>query len=897
MIRHPGVRQPKLTPLFRSARALTPFRGLVLMKTRCRMLVHVLLVALLAVCWQGQAHAHRTQKDLPTSENGSCPSPNTTCDGVAYLLWPYTPLILTTSATSSVTAQVSVTKLGSYSGTYPCTFSSLCDISESQTLVAIQLLDSSGNPLAQGSGFHLVGIAIKAVGQNTEATGPGYFVPQSFDPFSSIVTSTGLATETNDSDCIDDSDCEVFASTTITSVDNSTISYWPIGNNRVNSSVGVTATTLAIPGFPDLSNPPSGSNFDPSTIVNNLNPASASSFAILVYDASLNNGAGEVVTLGSLALSQPTNSRSLTSTFDLSQQSLPYREVVNAIGGVTPNPPATVNLGIVPTPTPPSCQTDGSFSGVLNRVVEYSYTPPSTQDVAIDTSGSRYDTVIVVSTTEGAPVACNDDYTDPGTGYIYSQAQIPSLTLNAGTTYLIQVGEYPDSVLYPTEDATNLCSNGTSDPGQCPAINKNPILHFGFSIPAPTATTTSASSAVAFCTPNPQAVALSAKVINTSATVDGGTVTFTVLNGSTPIGSPVTSATVTNGAASVSYALPGSPNAGSYTIQAVYSGVSDSFLTSSDSSQTLTIGQSTPPILWETPASIQYGTPLGSLQLHAHSPVTGTMVFTPPAGTVLPLGSNTLSATFTPAKTADYTTATATVTIFVEVATPVITWATPAPIPYGTKVGPTQQDATANVPGTFVYSQPAGWVPIVGTHTMTVTFTPTDTTDYRTASATVTLTVIQATPAITWATPAAIAYGKALSGVQLDATAKVAGTFVYSPVAGTVLPAGAQTLNVTFTPTNTTDYTTATGSVALTVTRATPIVTWPTPAPITYGTAVGPTQQDATANVPGTFSYYPMAGWKPIVGTHTMTVTFTPTDSTDYKTVTATVTLTVNPAT
>src|SRR5580698_6450961 len=104
MIRHPGVRQPKFTPLFRSARALTPFRGLVLMKTRCRMLVHVLLVALLAVCWQGQAHAHRTQKDLPTSENGSCPSPNTTCDGVAYLLWPYTPLILTTSATSSVTA-------------------------------------------------------------------------------------------------------------------------------------------------------------------------------------------------------------------------------------------------------------------------------------------------------------------------------------------------------------------------------------------------------------------------------------------------------------------------------------------------------------------------------------------------------------------------------------------------------------------------------------------------------------------------------------------------------------------------------------------------------------------------------------------------------------------------
>jgi len=108
---------------------------------------------------------------------------------------------------------------------------------------------------------------------------------------------------------------------------------------------------------------------------------------------------------------------------------------------------------------------------------------------------------------------------------------------------------------------------------------------------------------------------------------------------------------------------------------------------------------------------------------------------------------------------------------------------------------------------------------------------------------------------------------------------------------------GAQTLSVTLNPTDTTDYTTATASVTLTVNKATPVVTWPTPAPITYGTAVGPTQQDATANVAGVFAYAQPAGWVPIVGTHTMTVTFTPTDSLDYKTVTATVILTVNPAT
>jgi hypothetical protein len=111
-----------------------------------------------------------------------------------------------------------------------------------------------------------------------------------------------------------------------------------------------------------------------------------------------------------------------------------------------------------------------------------------------------------------------------------------------------------------------------------------------------------------------------------------------------------------------------------------------------------------------------------------------------------------------------------------------------------------------------------------------------------------------------------------------------------------VLTAGAQTLSVTLTPTDTTDYTTATDSVTLTVNKATPVIDWPTPAPITYGTAVGPTQQDATSTVAGTFKYAQPAGWKPTVGTHTMTVTFTPTDITDYKTATASVVLTVNPA-
>src|SRR5438270_1966755 len=92
------------------------------------------------------------------------------------------------------------------------------------------------------------------------------------------------------------------------------------------------------------------------------------------------------------------------------------------------------------------------------------------------------------------------------------------------------------------------------------------------------------------------------------------------------------------------------------------------------------------------------------------------------------------------------------------------------------------------------------------------------------------------TPTITWAAPAAITYGTALSSTQLNATASVPGAFVYAPTAGTVLNAGTQPLSVAFTPSDTTKYNTASANVSLTVNKATPTITWAAPAPITQGT-------------------------------------------------------------
>ena len=94
-----------------------------------------------------------------------------------------------------------------------------------------------------------------------------------------------------------------------------------------------------------------------------------------------------------------------------------------------------------------------------------------------------------------------------------------------------------------------------------------------------------------------------------------------------------------------------------------------------------------------------------------------------------------------------------------------------------------------------------------------MTFTPADAANYNGASANVPITVDKAAPTITWSNPADIVYGTALGATQLNATANVAGTFGYTPAAGTVLNAGSHTLSVTFTPTDAANYNGASANV------------------------------------------------------------------------------------
>lgn len=89
-----------------------------------------------------------------------------------------------------------------------------------------------------------------------------------------------------------------------------------------------------------------------------------------------------------------------------------------------------------------------------------------------------------------------------------------------------------------------------------------------------------------------------------------------------------------------------------------------------------------------------------------------------------------------------------------------------------------------------------------------------------------TLTVTKVVPVIVWNTPEPVVAGTVLSEVQLNATANVAGSFVYDPAAGTVLAEGVQILKTTFVPSDSTNYEIVEKTVELEVMA--PVITEPT---------------------------------------------------------------------
>jgi hypothetical protein len=429
-----------------------------------------------------------------------------------------------------------------------------------------------------------------------------------------------------------------------------------------------------------------------------------------------------------------------------------------------------------------------------------------------------------------------------------------------------------------------------------------------------------------------------------STTTNGEQVTFTA-NG-TVIGT----ATLSSGVAT----LLATPTAtGTYTVQASYPG-DCTFSTSTSATYTGTVLKAS-TLSWPTPSPITYGTALSGIQLDATNTVAGTFVYSPAAGAILPAGNNTLSVTFTPTDNT-YGVETATVNLVVNQAQTYITWPTPTPITYGVPLSGFQLDATAtlgtipvslssyyNVSGIYspgsTYSSggfdndgysyststlkstavwngltfnlgppnapdavanqtitlPAGKYAtlymlgamvnnINANQVFTVTYTDGTTTvlnqnmsDWVYAAGWPGESIVNCNYDRNYANGSTQADSVCVYGYQITldptkivqsvtlpntrnivmlamdlTTPPIPGTFVYTPPAGTIEPVGTDTLSVAFTPSDTVDYTSATGTVQLVVDAPdnpveTPTIAWPTPASITYGTLLSSIQLDAVA--------------------------------------------------
>ena len=117
--------------------------------------------------------------------------------------------------------------------------------------------------------------------------------------------------------------------------------------------------------------------------------------------------------------------------------------------------------------------------------------------------------------------------------------------------------------------------------------------------------------------------------------------------------------------------------AGSQSITAT--DTTNSTITGTESSITV---RATPRVTWSLPNSIVYGTPLGDAQLDASANVPGTFTYAPAAGAILNAGSGqTLAVTFTPDDTTYDTAATATTTINVTKAAPIVRLISSVPVP------------------------------------------------------------------------------------------------------------------------------------------------------------------------------------------------------------------------
>ena len=530
---------------------------------------------------------------------------------------------------------------------------------------------------------------------------------------------------------------------------------------------------------------PGGTNAGTYTIVANYTGAGG-----------FNNSSDNTHTLTVNAAGTTTTAANASTNFSASAQSVTLNATVTSTAGTVGA--GTVTFTVLNGATPVGSATTSGTVTAGNASVNYGlpagtpagvYTIQAVYNGSTNFSGSSDNTHTLTITAGTTTTASNATATFNAN----NQTVTLSATVTSGGT--VNVGTVTFSVFNGATQIGSSVTSGTVTNGVASASYTLPggtsagtySIHASYSggtgfaassdnthtltVSQASTTTTAANATISFSA-SVQTVTLNATVTSPGGTVNAGTVTFTVLNGGTPVGSATTSSALTTGSASVSYTIPAGTPTGTYTIQAVYNG-STNFAGSSDNTHTLAIGGgSTTTTASNASTTFSPGNQLVTLAATVTSSGgtvnAGTMTFSVFNGGTL-IGSSTTVNVTNGSASANYT------------------------LPGGTPAGTYTIVASYNGAGGFGSSSD-------NTHT---------------------LTVGKATPVITWSNPASVTFGSALSSEELNAAANVPGTFVYTPPAGTVLPVGNnQTLSVQFTPADTTDYNGASASVQISVTAA-----------------------------------------------------------------------------
>jgi hypothetical protein len=369
-------------------------------------------------------------------------------------------------------------------------------------------------------------------------------------------------------------------------------------------------------------------------------------------------------------------------------------------------------------------------------------------------------------------------------------------------------------------------------------------------------------------------------VTNSPATYDGTSKSATV-SGSV---SGTASSVLTGGSATQT-------NAGTYAVTANFTPTDTTNYNSltSASAGNFIINMAT-PTLSVTNSPVTYDGTAKSASVSGSVSGSASNVVTGGAATQTNAGSYAVTADFTPVDTTNYSSLTGASAgnFIISKATPTLS-VTNSPVIYSGSAQAAIVSGSVSGSASNIKYNGSGTAPTdAATYTITADFTPTDTTNYNslTSASAGNLIINKATPTLS-VTNSPVTYDGTAKSATVSGSVSGSVSSVLTGGAATQTSAGIYPVNANFTPTDTTNYNSLTGASAgnFVIDKATPTLSVAN-SPVTYdGTAKS---ASVSGSVSGSASTVLTGGaaTQTNAGTYAVTANFTPTDTTNYNSLT-----------